>query len=103
MTHCFDTLRQVSNTQTSLPTGICRHRTETQKAVQCGADSTPLYTFGDFTVGDGQLHKCRNWDQLHDFATKHTACYKDSVDPVLLKEHFGFCDDGRDGLHQLGG
>ncbi len=87
----------------SLPTGICRHRTETQKAVQCGADSTPLYTFGDFTVGDGQLHKCRNWDQLRDFATKHTACYKDSVDPVLLKEHFGFCDDGRDGLHQLGG
>lgn len=68
------------------------------KAVQCNADSTPLYTFGDFTVGDGQLHKCRDWNQLRDFATKHTACYKDSVDPVLLKEHFGFCDDGKDGL-----
>ena len=68
------------------------------KSVQCNADSTPLYTFGDFTVGDGQLHKCRSWDQLRDFATEHSACYKDSVDPVLLKEHFGFCDDGRDGL-----
>ena len=59
------------------------------KAVQCNADSTPLYTFGDNTVGDGQLR---------DFATQHSSRYKDSVDPVLLKEHFEFCDDERDGL-----
>lgn len=62
-------------------------------------DNTPLYTFGDFTAGDGQLHKCKNWLQLRDFATKHTACYKDTVNDVLLKEHFGTCDDGDDGLH----
>lgn len=77
MEHCFDTLRQ---------------------SVQCYADSTPLYTFGDFTAGDGQLHKCRNWHQLRDFATENTACYKDTVEDVLLKEHFGVCDDGSDGL-----
>jgi hypothetical protein len=97
MTHCFDTLRQVSSSlQEYLAMNL--RLIVSCKSVQCNADSTPLYTFGDFTVGDGQLHKCRSWDQLRDFATEHSACYKDSVDPVLLKEHFGFCDDGRDGL-----
>lgn len=69
-----------------------------EQAIQCTADSTPLYTFGDFTVGDGQMHKCRNWSQLRDFATENSACYKDSVQPILLGDHFGFCDDGDDGL-----
>jgi len=78
--HCFDALRQ---------------------SIQCYADSTPLHSFGDKTAGDGQLHKCRNWDQLRDYATKNTACYKDSVQDILLKDHFGFCDDGSDGLPDL--
>ena len=69
-----------------------------RQSIQCQADSTPLYTFGDFTVGDDQLHKCRSWEQLREFATAHTACYKDSVAPIVLGEHFGFCDDGSDGL-----
>lgn len=97
MAHCFDTLRQVG---TSLQTSQAKEEKLMFhcKSVQCNADSTPLYTFGDFTVGDGQLHKCRDWNQLRDFATENSACYKDSVDPVPLKEHFGFCDDGSDGL-----
>ncbi|KAF2873319.1 hypothetical protein BDV95DRAFT_592708 [Massariosphaeria phaeospora] len=76
--HCFDTLRQ---------------------AIMCNADNTPLYTFGDNTAGDGQLHRCHNWDELRVFATENTACYRDTIEDVLLKEHFGFCDDGSDGLH----
>lgn len=64
----------------------------------CNADNTPLYTFGDMTAGDGQIHKCRNWDQLRNFASENSACYKDSVEDIPLGDHFGFCDDGEDGI-----
>ncbi|CAF9913893.1 hypothetical protein IMSHALPRED_001472 [Imshaugia aleurites] len=77
MEHCFDTLRQ---------------------SVMCNADNTPLYTFGDKTAGNGQLHRCRDWNELRDFATANTACYRDSVGDIPLGEHFGYCDDGVDGL-----
>ncbi|MCJ1310854.1 hypothetical protein MMC25_004522 [Agyrium rufum] len=75
--HCLDALRQY---------------------VYCKADSSPLYTFGDKTAGNGQLHQCRDWTELRDFATQNTACYRDSVGDIPLKDHFGFCDDGKDGL-----
>ncbi|KAL4935903.1 hypothetical protein BDV06DRAFT_217085 [Aspergillus oleicola] len=65
--HCFDALRQY---------------------VICNADATPLYTFGDFTAGDGQSHLCKNWSQLRDYATNYTP-------------HFGYCDDGDDGVIEL--
>ena len=68
--------------------------------IQCNADNTPLYVFGDNTAGDGQLHKCRDWNALRDFATKHSACYRDSVKPILLGEHFGHCDNGNDGVRE---
>ena len=77
MAHCFDTLRQ---------------------AIVCNADNTPLYTFGDNTAGDGQLHRCRSWADLRDFASAHTACYRDTIEDVPLKDHFGFCDEGTDGM-----
>ncbi|KAL8950912.1 MAG: hypothetical protein Q9222_003078 [Ikaeria aurantiellina] len=80
MEHCFDTLRQ---------------------SVQCNADNTPLYSFGDNTAGDGQLHKCRDWDQLREYATANTACYRDSIKGIPLGEHFGYCDNGSDGLLAL--
>jgi hypothetical protein len=64
----------------------------------CNADATPLYTFGDNTAGHGQLHKCKSWDALREFATENKACYRDTIEDVLLKEHFGYCDDGHDGL-----
>ncbi|GAD93057.1 hypothetical protein TRV_04086 [Paecilomyces variotii No. 5] len=80
MNHCFDALRQY---------------------VQCNADNTPLYTFGDFTAGDGQIHKCKDWNQLRDFATENTACYRDSAKAIPLGDHFGFCDDGNDGVIDL--
>lgn len=64
----------------------------------CHADNTPLYTFGDNTAGDGQLHQCRDWDALREYATANSACYLDTVHDVLLGEHFGHCDGGVDGL-----
>lgn len=68
------------------------------KYVVCNADSTPLYTFGQFTAGDGQLHQCRSWSQLRDYATENTACFRDSVEGIPLGDHFGYCDDGDDGV-----
>ena len=67
----------------------------------CKADNTPLYTFGDNTAGDGQMHQCRDWDALRDWATANTACYRDSVEGIPFGEHFGYCDDGKDGLGVL--
>ena len=64
----------------------------------CNANNMHLYTFGDNTAGDGQLHRCRSWDALRDYATRHSACYKDTDHEVLLKDHFGHCDGGIDGL-----
>jgi len=64
----------------------------------CNADATPLYTFGDNTAGHGQLHKYKSWDALREFATENKACYRNSIEDVLLKEHFGYCDDRHDGL-----
>ncbi|KAG8527120.1 uncharacterized protein KY384_008549 [Bacidia gigantensis] len=60
--------------------------------------NTPLYVFGDDTAGDGQYHQCRDWNALRDFATENTACYRDSVTPIILGDHFGYCDDGNDGV-----
>lgn len=68
------------------------------QSVVCNADNTPLYTFGDKTAGNGQLHQCRDWSQLRDYATENTACYRDIIEDVPLGDHFGFCDDGDDGI-----
>ncbi|KAI0436033.1 hypothetical protein F4803DRAFT_557407 [Xylaria telfairii] len=76
--HCFDALRQY---------------------VQCNADNTPLYSFGHNTAGDGQLHRCKDWNQLRDWAAEHTACYQDSVEDIPFIGHFGFCrESGDDGV-----
>ncbi|KAF2493675.1 hypothetical protein BU16DRAFT_592112 [Lophium mytilinum] len=82
--HCIDMLRQY---------------------VMCKADNTPLYLFGDDTAGDEQYRKCNNWDVLRDFATDHSACYRDTpldVDPDTfpLGDHFGYCDGGHDGMSE---
>ncbi|KAI1455385.1 hypothetical protein F4805DRAFT_459765 [Annulohypoxylon moriforme] len=79
--HCFDALRQ---------------------NVQCNADNTPLYSFGDHTAGDGQLHECKDWEQLRAWAAENTACYRDSIEDIPLKDHFGFCrEDGDDGVKPI--
>ncbi|CAK3814415.1 Hypothetical predicted protein [Lecanosticta acicola] len=76
--HCFDALRQ---------------------STVCNADNTPLYTFGDKTAGDGQMHKCRSWSQLSQYATDNSACYRDSVGDIPLGQHFGHCEEARkDGI-----
>lgn len=93
--YCFDTLRQVFirpffhlSPWTILTLTLVQY-------IQCNADSTPLYTFGGFTAGTGQLHRCKNWNQLRDFATRHTACvagsgrFCDNTGVVDLEKDFG--------------
>ena len=64
----------------------------------CTAGDSLLYSWGRNITGDGQFRKCRNWSALRDWATERSACYRDSTTPIPLKEHFGHCDDGTDGL-----
>lgn len=102
MNHCFDALRQVSCCSIQcyiISQAVLLTRTQ---YVICNADTTPLYTFGDFTAGDGQMHQCKDWSQIREYATRNTACYRDSVEHIPLGEHFGFCDDGGDGVIGLG-
>ncbi|EME48628.1 hypothetical protein DOTSEDRAFT_30036 [Dothistroma septosporum NZE10] len=91
-THCFDALRQV------LSRAFPLHDFDTDglllQSIQCNADNTPLYTFGDSTAGDGQLRKCKSWDALREFATENSACYIDSTKEIPLRDHFGYCEDG---------
>ncbi|KAK2742663.1 hypothetical protein FQN55_007782 [Onygenales sp. PD_40] len=80
--HCIDMMRQY---------------------IMCKADNHPLYIFGDDTAGDEQYRKCNSWESLRQFATDHSACYRDTpldVDPETfpLGAHFGYCDGGYDGL-----
>lgn len=93
--HCFDAIRQVRTISRLLGWALMTSK----QSIQCNADSTPLYTFGDNTAGNKQIHMCRDWNALRDFASKHTACYKDSVHPIPLGDHFGFCDNGTDRIH----
>ncbi|KAL1617275.1 hypothetical protein SLS56_011046 [Neofusicoccum ribis] len=75
--HCFDALRQ---------------------HIMCHADNTPLYGAGDHKAGDGQLHRCKSWAALRDYATANTACFRDGKPGWTLEDRFGHCDDGTDGL-----
>ncbi|KAI5360382.1 Putative mycotoxin biosynthesis protein UstYa [Septoria linicola] len=75
--HCFDAFRQF---------------------IMCHADNTPLYTLGKHTSGDGQWHMCNDWNALRDYATERSACFRDRSGKETLREQFGNCDDGLDGL-----
>ncbi|KAH7084869.1 hypothetical protein BKA63DRAFT_573901 [Paraphoma chrysanthemicola] len=75
--HCLDALRQ---------------------HIMCHADNTPLYGHGDGMAGDGQLHQCKDWSALRDFATRNTACFRDGKPGMTFEDRFGVCDDGTDGL-----
>lgn len=44
------------------------------------------------------MHKCRNWDKLREYATANSACFRDSVHDIFLREHFEHCDNGDDGV-----
>lgn len=41
---------------------------------------------------------CRDWDALRDYATEHSACFKDRVAFEPLRDQFGHCDGGLDGV-----
>jgi len=50
------------------------HRFDTlRQSILCHADNLPLYNFGDDTAGDGQMHQCRSWDVLKNYATENTV------------------------------
>jgi hypothetical protein len=71
------------------------------QVVTCNADSLPLNTFGGTYVGNGQTHKCKNWEALRNFATENSACYME-IEGVSLDEHFGHCDNGDGLIMELG-
>lgn len=75
--HCYDALRQ---------------------HIMCNADNTPLHGHGNGMAGDGQIHQCKDWSALRDYATRHTACFRDGKPGMTFEDHFGVCDDGTDGL-----
>jgi hypothetical protein len=78
--HCFDALRQ---------------------HIMCHADNTPLYGHGDGMAGDGQLHRCKDWNELRDYATQNTACFQDARPGMSFEDQFSMCDNGSDGLEEL--
>ena len=78
--HCLDSLRQY---------------------VMCNADDTPLYTWGRNITGDGQARQCKDWGVLREWAKEHTACYKQTAEPLTFRQRFGRCNDGGDGLEDL--
>lgn len=76
--HCFDNFRQY---------------------IQCTAGDTLLHTWGKNTTGDGQQRRCRDWSALRNWASEHTACYRDSSKPIPLMDHLDHCDNVKeDGL-----
>ncbi|KAL6706178.1 hypothetical protein ACN47E_006094 [Coniothyrium glycines] len=77
--HCFDALRQ---------------------HIICHADNTPLYGHGDGMAGDGQMHECKDWNALRNYATENTACFRDGQPGMSLEDRFNHCDDGTDGVEQ---
>ena len=91
--YCFDTLWQVFIHPSFLSSLSPWTILTLVQYIQCNADSTPLYTFGGFIAGNGQLHRCKDWAQLRDFATRHTPCVGGSV---------GFCDKVEDRTVDLG-
>lgn len=93
--YCFDTLGQVyiprsSQIQKYRSIGLNTHHVQ---YIQCNAGTTPLYTFGDHTAGEGQLHRCKDWSQLRDFVKRHSACAREDGN-VQISEQTGFCDEG---------
>ena len=41
---------------------------------------------------------CKDWSALKEYATEHSACFRDRVGNETLAEQFGQCGDGSDGL-----
>ncbi|KAH8891091.1 hypothetical protein GQ53DRAFT_823729 [Thozetella sp. PMI_491] len=75
--HCFDVIR---------------------KSIVCEASDQLLVWHGEaLTLGVNQTRQCRDWSALRDWATAHTACYKDFY-PGPGETRYGHCDDGTDGV-----
>ena len=69
----------------------------------CNADDLPRYTgrlnneAGNSAVssGTGEIHMCRDWNKLREFAVKNSACYRRPSDHnVPLIDRYKNCPDG---------
>jgi hypothetical protein len=69
--------------------------------IMCHADNTPLYGNGDGMAGDGQVHQCKKWNAMRDYATKNTAYFRDSKPGMSFEDHLGHCDNSTNGLEDL--
>jgi hypothetical protein len=62
--------------------------------VMCAADDTPMPALAEH-IGEGQVRKCRNWDDMVTWATHpdRNACFKidDYRDATHTLEQFAFC------------
>ena len=85
--HCLDAIRQ---------------------DIICNADDTPRYTGfvnGPPSSGLGQIHMCRDWERLEQWAQEHSACYRyapvETPEGIPL-ESFKHCRDGSRPWEALG-
>lgn len=68
--------------------------------ILCNADDTPRYTGGHHKQpgsGHGQVRLCRDWAQLDQWATEHSACFRTPeiyFDGTPLEERYKSCPDG---------
>ncbi|ORX91866.1 hypothetical protein BCR34DRAFT_629554 [Clohesyomyces aquaticus] len=74
--HCLDALRQ---------------------DVMCTADDTPMPAAVKHKIGDGQIRRCRNWDQMISWAQQpdRNACHQfdDYREAAHSLEFFAFCPE----------
>lgn len=74
--------------------------TALREDVLCNADDTPRYTGGHHKQagsGQDQMRMCRDWSKLDQWATEHSACYKEPeswYDGKPESERYKFCPDG---------
>lgn len=94
----FELSRQNRSSVTIEHVGHCAN--VLRQYVQCHAPSDPLYTWGNFTTGDGQNHMCRDWTQLRDWAYDHRTCDKQTGEQDPLLDLYGGCAS-HDGLLDL--
>lgn len=83
--HCLKVVRRAfrdneQNLQQGITSGHIYHCLDSiRQDLMCKADDTPMpLTHIDHSLGDGQITKCRNWDQLIAWtqAPERNACHR---------------------------
>ncbi|KAI1089106.1 hypothetical protein F5B19DRAFT_468783 [Rostrohypoxylon terebratum] len=87
--HCLKIIHiTLSELRRGVPQSRSRHHVDhcldaLRRQILCDADDTPRATDRrpEVLSGLNQHRMCRSWEQLEDWAKKHTACYKRPEDP----------------------